>query len=264
VGFSHHANPAADSLPFEFLGEEPLPPARVVIGAFPLARQLQGASDAQIGDAVARYVRRCGEAQIVQLSTDAVYSGARGERGEEHAPDPRTPYGRAQAAVDAALAKQAPRSLIVRTSFIFGWAGGRLDKRLAPFADQLAQAEAQSWPVNIFRSPTEVNFLAAGICAAVDRGVVGILNIAGPRMSIADFFGAALAPFGSFRRPPPFVETDPAVARDTSLCAERMKVLLGLSPDGGWEWYLRCSTSLGEGSTIDVSASAKSRTPPAS
>lgn len=239
AGFAHHAKPVAGSLPFDLGDATPLPAARVIVGAFPLARQLQHTPEAEAAGVLARYIERCGDAKIVQLSTDAVYSGAEGLRREEHAPDPATPYGRAQAQVDAVLAARAPTSLVIRTSFIFGRAGGRWDKRLAAFADAPAKAESQAWPGDVFRSPTEVNFLAEGVSRAIERGVTGVLNIAGPRISIASFFGTALAPLGADRLPPPVMETDPAVARDTSLCVDRMKAVLGLSSEAVWEWYLR-------------------------
>jgi hypothetical protein len=84
-----------------------------------------------------------------------------------------------------------------------------------------------------------VNFLAEGIARAIARGSVGILNIAGPRVSIASFFARALEPFGPVQLPPPRLETNPDVARDTSLSAIRMTEVLGLDPMEGWTWYRR-------------------------
>jgi dTDP-4-dehydrorhamnose reductase len=239
IAFSHHRMPSEGSIAFDFGGSGPLPAADVVIGSFPLARQLEGASRSAVVDAVCRYVDRCAGARLVQLSTDAVFSGEHGERSEGDMPDPRTPYGRAQAEVDAALQERAPEALIVRTSFIFGWAGGRLDKRLAPLAADPSRVIEQAWPADVFRSPTEVNFLAQGIARAIACGSTGILNIAGPRMSIAAFFARALEPFGPIQLPQPRLEANPDVARDTSLSSSRMAEVLGLDPMEVWTWYQR-------------------------
>lgn len=227
------------ALPFALDRPGPLPEADLVIGSFPLARQLQGGTDADVQDAVRRYLDRLGGARLVQLSTDAVYSGRAGGRGEQDPPDPTTPYGIAQARVDAALLALAPGCLIVRTSFIFGLAGGRLDKRLAPLLAGDKAIAAHRWPGNIFRSPTEVGFLAAAIWAAAARGVEGPLNLCGPRLSIHDFFGRALAAFGAVELPAPTVETGPAVARDTSLSTARMAATLDLHEGDVWTWYRR-------------------------
>ena len=234
---AYRSRPIPGGIAFQFENAGALPDADVVIGSFPMARRLEGASETQIEEAVRAYVGRCGRARIVQLSTDAVFSGATGLYGERNPVDPTTPYGRAQAAVDAALLKYAANCLIVRTSFIFGWAGGHFDKRLAPFARGEKKPSEHRWAGNIFRAPTEVNFLAEAIWRAVERGTEGILNVAGPRVSIHDFFVGALEELGTFEMPPAHEETDVGVARDTSLHTARMQAELDLDSREVWEWY---------------------------
>lgn len=233
------SNTIAGGVPFRFEASEALPDANVVIGTFPLARCLEQCSEAKIDEAVDAYVDHCRGARIVQMSTDAVFSGARGGYGEADAVDPTTAYGRAQAAVDTALLKYAQNCLIVRTSFIFGWSAGRFDKRLAPFAHGDKEPVAQKWANNIYRAPTEVNFLAEAIWRAIQGGTAGILNIVGPRLSIYDFFCKALDEVGQFEMPPQFEETDTSIAQDTSLSAARLEAELSMSEGEVWEWYQR-------------------------
>ncbi len=209
----------------------------MAIGSFPLARQLEGRLETEIDEAVRVYIDRCRGARIVQLSTDAVFSGTKGCYDENDPVDPTTAYGRAQAGVDAALLKHAPDCLIVRTSFIFGWAGKRFDKRLSPLVRDGMASLSKKWPANIYRGPTEVNFLAEGIWRAVERGSTGILNIAGPRLSIYDFFVKALLELGPYEIPAPYEEMNDSVARDTSLHAARMEGELDLKAKEVWEWY---------------------------
>lgn len=234
---THTSRPFCGSLLFRLEDAEPLPKAAIAIGSFPLARQLEGRSETEIDDAVRDYIDRCKGARIVQLSTDAVFSGTDGLYDESDQVNPTTAYGRAQAGVDAALLKYAPDCLIVRTSFIFGWAGKRFDKRLSQLVQDDAALHMKMWPSNIYRGPTEVNFLAEGIWRAIERGTTGILNIAGPRFSIYDFFVKALREFGSYDMPAPHDEMNDGVARDTSLHTARMERELDLKAKEVWEWY---------------------------
>ena len=229
--------PVSDAIPFTFEGEEPLPRADVAIGSFPLAKRLEGRSEAEVKWAVRRYVERCKCPRLVQLSTDAVFSGQQGLRSEADPTDPLTPYGISQARVDAALLEFAPKSLVVRTSFIFGWAGGRLDKRLAPLVSGQKTPSKQKWASNVYRAPTEVNFLAEAIWRAVHRDLGGTLHVAGPRTSIFDFFRRALEPLGNHELPPFCEETDDDVARDTSLSSATMERELGMKSGEVWKWH---------------------------
>jgi len=215
---------------------------------------LQDSSPAERAESVARYIASLRGARLVQLSTDAVFSGRQGGRAEADAPDPLTPYGRAQAQVDELILASAPDSLIVRTSFIFGWAGGRLDKRLAPLVEEPERLSHQVWPHDVYRSPTEVNFLAEGIARAVEQRLAGLLHVAGPRMSIAEFFASALAPLGFTQLPAPKSEENPAVARDTSMVSTRMHGALGLDDTENWSWYPRFLPAALGGSPTDASA----------
>lgn len=218
---------------YDALNPPALPDCDLIIGSFPLARALQDRPDASA--MLARHLDRCRHARLVQLSTDAVFSGRRGMYTEQDAPDPVTAYGKAQTWVDSSIVDHRPDALIVRTSFIFGNSGGRLDKRIRPLVDDPCAVAGQAWASNVFRSPTEVNFLAQGIWRAVDRQLGGVINIAGPRRSIFDFFVEAVGRLGITQCPAPVV--DPNGTHDTSLEGGRMRDELGLDQGENWKWF---------------------------
>ena len=234
---TYSSAPVSDAIPFTFEGEEPLPRTDVVIGSFPLAKRLEGRTEAEVKWTVRRYVERCKCPRIVQLSTDAVFSGQQGLRSETDPTDPLTPYGISQARVDTALQELAPKSLVVRTSFIFGWAGGRFDKRLAPIVSGQKLPKEQKWASNVYRAPTEVNFLAEAIWRAVHHDLSGTLHVAGPRTSIFEFFRRALEPLGNHELPAFYEEKDDHVARDTSLSSVTMERELGMKSGEVWKWH---------------------------
>jgi dTDP-4-dehydrorhamnose reductase len=238
IAFAHYRHPAGGSIPFNLEQPGDLPRSDLVIGAFPLAKQLMELSAADAELLVERYIQILKGACLIQLSSDAVFSGDRGLRAETDIADAISSYGKAQAGLDAALLRRT-RPLLIRTSFIFGWAGGRYDKRLAPMASGALRAADQRWPSNVFRSPTEVNFLAEGIWRAAASSSCGVLNIAGPRCSIAEFFGRALSALGPFDAPPPFEEVETTIARDTSLRTDRMETELNLKAGDVWQWHRR-------------------------
>src|SRR5215467_7083781 len=82
LAFTHHRNPITGSIFFDFEPTEALPASDWVIGAFPLARSLQNRSLEDVERATEQYVHHCGSARLVQLSSDAVFSGRQGLRAE--------------------------------------------------------------------------------------------------------------------------------------------------------------------------------------
>src|SRR5690606_6852914 len=58
--------------------------------------------------------------RLVQVSSDAVFSGAAVHYDETSVPDPITPYGAAKAAAETAVAAISPSAVIARTSLIIG------------------------------------------------------------------------------------------------------------------------------------------------
>ena len=234
----HFSRPFAGSRPFN-LADPAFGRSDVVIGAFPFARSRETLDPKAFDDDTARYLDTVGRARLVQLSSDAVYRGDAGPYAEDAPADAGTAYGRAQATLDTAITAARPDALVIRTSFIFGFAGSEPDKRLAPYVQGTLAPAEQRWPANVMRSPTEVNFLAHAIWLAVEREIGGVLNVAGPSRTLWSFFVAALSRLIAFRPPPAGDETRPGIARNTALTTDRMTQLLGMEADETWQWYDR-------------------------
>jgi dTDP-4-dehydrorhamnose reductase len=110
-------------------------------------------------------------ARLIHMSTDVVFSGARGRYVEDDEPDPVTEYGRAKAAAERAVANANPGALLVRTSLLYGGpVPGRheqdaLEARFPFFTDEL-------------RCPTHVADLADALLELTRLDVSGPLHVA--------------------------------------------------------------------------------------
>ena len=110
-------------------------------------------------------------ARLIHMSTDVVFSGARGRYVEDDRPDPVTDYGRAKAEAERVVATAHPDALLVRTSLLYGGSTpGRheqdaLEARFPFFTDEL-------------RCPTYVSDLADALLELVRLDVSGPLHVA--------------------------------------------------------------------------------------
>ncbi len=111
--------------------------------------------------------------RLVHVSTDVVFSGGKGSPYVEGDPlDPITDYGRSKAEAEAAVAREHPEALIVRTSLIYG---GR-----EPSQHELASRDpANTFYTDEIRSPVQVDDLAALLIELVSGSLVGHLHAAG-------------------------------------------------------------------------------------
>jgi dTDP-4-dehydrorhamnose reductase len=112
---------------------------------------------------------------VVYMSTDYVFDGAkRVPYLEADEPSPINAYGASKLAGERYLAETTPDHLIVRTSWLFGPNGRN-------FIDTImskARSGARLKVVNDQRGcPTYTGHLAAGIKAALERGLRGILHM---------------------------------------------------------------------------------------
>ena len=116
-------------------------------------------------------------ALVVHVSTDYVFDGeAREPYLESAAVAPASAYGRSKLAGERAVAQSCPRSAIVRASWLFG-AGGRnfVDTmlRLAGERDELTVVDDQ------IGCPTFTGHLAPALVEIAERGLTGVLHVAG-------------------------------------------------------------------------------------
>ena len=128
------------------------------------------------GEAVAHVaaVAARAEARLVHVSTDYVFDGDAREPYREDAPTaPRSVYGRSKLAGER-LALACERSLVVRTSWLFGPGGASF---VATMVDLI---EAGQLPLRVVRDqegcPTYTRFLAAALLDLASLGATGIVH----------------------------------------------------------------------------------------
>ncbi|MDH2427110.1 sugar nucleotide-binding protein [Sphaerisporangium sp. TRM90804] len=116
--------------------------------------------------------------RLVQVSSDAVFSGAAIRYDETCLPDPVTPYGAAKAAAETAVHAIAPAAVTARTSLIIGDGGG--DSAHEELVHSLAAGGARKVLfTDDVRCPVHVTDLAAALLELADSEHHGIHHVAG-------------------------------------------------------------------------------------
>jgi dTDP-4-dehydrorhamnose reductase len=112
---------------------------------------------------------------LVHVSTDYVFDGEADEPYEEDAPTaPRSAYGRSKLAGERAI--DQTRAAVVRSSWLFGPHGRNFVdtmRRLGAERDELAVVDDQ------VGCPTYTGHLAPALVAVAERGLTGVLHVAG-------------------------------------------------------------------------------------
>jgi dTDP-4-dehydrorhamnose reductase len=171
---------------------------------------------------------------LVQISTDLVFDGRRGDYREEDDPHPISVYGWTKVAAEQAVLNCRSPFAIIRTSLVYG---------KSPEGDRGADEKlASSWKagktttlfVDEYRNPTAVGELALGIMEIVRLRVTGIWHVAGAEcisrhemgVKVASVLGCSedlLIP-----RRIEDVHCVPPRARNTTLNMDKIRSLLGL------------------------------------
>ena len=125
--------------------------------------------------------------RYVFISTDFVFSGAKGSYAETDVPHPVNRYGASKLAGEWAVLHADERNQVIRPSVVFGWNPSRLN-----FATWVLTSLRDGKSIQIVRdwwgSPTWADALAQGILALARLPDGGIFHLAGPdRMSRYDF-----------------------------------------------------------------------------
>jgi dTDP-4-dehydrorhamnose reductase len=116
-------------------------------------------------------------ALVVHVSSDYVFEGSAAEPyGETSPTGPLSAYGRSKLAGERAVAEAAPRTAIVRSSWLFG-AGGR------NFVDTMLRLAAERDEVTVVDDqvgcPTFTGHLAGALVEIAERGLTGTMHVAG-------------------------------------------------------------------------------------
>nr|WP_062338061.1 sugar nucleotide-binding protein [Herbidospora sakaeratensis] len=114
--------------------------------------------------------------RLVQVSSDAVFSGAAVTYAEDAVPDPDSPYGAAKAAAEVTIQATNPTAVIARTSLIIGDGG-------SPHEALVHTLASGDRPGILFtddvRCPVHVTDLAAALLELAGSGRAGVHHLAG-------------------------------------------------------------------------------------
>jgi dTDP-4-dehydrorhamnose reductase len=120
---------------------------------------------------------RRADAAFVFFSSEYVFDGAAGPYAEDAPRWPLNEYGRQKVECETALAA-IPRSLVVRTSGVFGWNEDSKNFVLQLIA-RLGRGERMRVPTDQDITPSYAPNLASVLTELVDAGVTGVLHVAG-------------------------------------------------------------------------------------
>ena len=118
-----------------------------------------------------------GDALLVHVSSDYVFDGSADEPYREDAPTaPQGAYGRSKLAGELAVTAAGGRAAIVRSSWLFGPHGKNFVdtmRRLGGERDDIAVVDDQ------VGCPTYTGHLARALVEIAERGLTGVLHVAG-------------------------------------------------------------------------------------
>jgi len=166
----------------------------------------------QVGTRNLSEAARAVDARLIHISTDVLFDGRKGNYVEADPPSPITPYGRSKALAEHEVKASGARSIIVRTSLIYG-------PRPSAWERYGREASWEAWdrqtrwivgdlckgqPVRLFtderRCPIWVKGLASALLELADRpGLTArpadVLHVAGAQPLSRYAFGTRLARF---------------------------------------------------------------------
>lgn len=138
---------------------------------------------------LAQECRKIG-ARLVQISTDFIFDGTTGNYAENAPPNPINYYGLSKLASEH-FALSSEENLVVRTSGVFGYSNN-----FPLFVYNKLKNGGVVNAIKGFYSPIHAENLAKAIKKLIDLKEVGIINVAGERVSrmelalgIAEYFG---------------------------------------------------------------------------
>jgi dTDP-4-dehydrorhamnose reductase len=124
---------------------------------------------------------------LVQLSTDYVFDGSRGNYNENDNPGPINQYGSSKL-LGERLVMQHENTCIARASVVFGWGRSFRPNFGTWLYDKLSKGEYVNVVSDQFASPTLNTNLASMIIELAERSTRGIVHVAGAtRASRYDF-----------------------------------------------------------------------------
>lgn len=120
------------------------------------------------------------DAELIHISTDAVFDGEEGNYDEDATPRPRNVYGESKLAGERAVLDAYPEALVVRTN-LFGLPVAAADGRglLAWFLRRFERGDRTPGFVDVSFSPQSVHHLAEWLLDLVEPGAAGVIHLGG-------------------------------------------------------------------------------------
>ena len=123
---------------------------------------------------------------FLYLSTDYVFDGEKGLYKEDDIPNPVNYYGFTKLIAENIVRSSLERCSIVRTSHIYGFGMGRKNFARA-VVEALSQGQKIKALVDQWLSPTLNTLLAKAVRELVEMNYIGVIHIAGERISRYEF-----------------------------------------------------------------------------
>jgi len=134
-------------------------------------------------------------AYFLYLSTDYVFDGEKGLYREEDVPNPVNYYGLTKLVAESIVRGGLEKHSIVRTSHIYGFGMGRKNFARA-VVEALSKGQKVRALIDQWLSPTLNTLLAKAIRELVEMNYIGVIHVAGERVSRYDFAKAIAKKFG--------------------------------------------------------------------
>jgi len=170
--------------------------------------------------------------QFLQVSTDSVFDGERGNYSESDAPGPLNVYAKTKLLAEQEVQRAYASSLIARVTF-YGWNLQKKQSLAEWILEGLSAGKKVPGFTDVYFCPILANDLAEILLAMIDRGLHGTYNAVGSeRISKFDFAKRLALEFGLGADQITPVSIDNANLRatrphDTSLVTERIGRELG-------------------------------------
>ena len=154
--------------------------------------------------------------KMVQISTDAVFDGQKGNYTETDQPNPLSVYARTKWEGEQAVLEANPNALVARVNF-YGWSVTGKRSLAEWFVNNLSEGQRVKGFTDILFCPMMVLDLVDTMMESVEKDLCGLYHMVGPETMSKFDFGRAIA--RKFGFDPELVQ--PASVQDGGLKAAR-------------------------------------------
>jgi len=147
--------------------------------------------NAQAPEALAFAARKTG-AQLIHISTDAVFDGTRGDYRETDQPNPINVYARTKLEGERAVLAAYPQALAARVNF-YGWSPTGKRSLAEFFYTHLRAEQTVKGFTDVFFSPLYVGHLAQLLLKMAEGRLEGLYHVFCPQATSKYAFGVSLA-----------------------------------------------------------------------